>query len=216
MASTELLIIGTGGLAKEAAQLARRIDPHAERWRRIAYVSHDPGELGRQLVHGSIDHLDQAVLARTTPADVVIGTGHPQLRRKLALQFTANPALAFPNLIHPLLEIDAACVSLGRGNMITQGVVMTCDIHIGDFNLFNWNSTVGHDTVIGSYNVVNPGSSISGHVKIGDTCLLGTGCRVLENLTLCSDLTIGAGAIVTKSIATVGTYVGVPARKLEK
>ncbi len=212
----ELLIIGTGGLAREAAQLARRIDPQGQRWHGIAYVTHDAAELGRELLHGRVEHMDQAVLARSEEADVVIGTGHTALRRKLAVQFGANTALSFPNLIHPLLEIGPLCVSLGRGNMLTQGVVMSCDIRVGDFNLINWNSTVGHDAVIGSYNVINPASSISGRVTLGDACLLGTGCRILENLTLVSDVTVGAGAVVIASIDQAGTYVGVPARRLQK
>jgi len=213
---TELLIVGTGGLAKEAAQLARRIDPRGQRWHRIAYVTHDSQELGRELIHGAVEHLDSEVLQRSAAADLVIGTGHAPLRRLLAQRFAAHPGLSFPNLIHPLVEIDPSCVTLGRGNMITQGVVMTCDIRIGDFNLFNWNCTVGHDVVIGSFNVINPSSSVSGHVRMGDACLLGTGCRILERLALSSDLAIGAGAVVTKSISEVGTYVGVPARRVQQ
>jgi acetyltransferase-like isoleucine patch superfamily enzyme len=98
--------------------------------------------------------------------------------------------------------------------MLTQGVVMTCDIRIGDFNLLNWNTTIGHDAVVGSYNVINPASSISGYVQLADACLLGTGCRVLEGLTIASGVTIGAGAVVTRSIADPGVWLGVPAREL--
>ena len=210
----ELLIIGTSGLAKEAAQLARRIDPRAERWREIAYVSAAPQLLGAALPFGSVRYTDEQVLARTAPADVVIGIGHPGARRSVANRLRANRVLRFPNLVHPNVEIDPVYVSLGIGNMVTLGVVMTCDIHIGDFNLFNWNTTIGHDTVIGSYNVINPGSSVSGRTVLGDACLLGTGSRLLETLSIASNVTIGAGAVVICSIAEEGTWVGVPARRL--
>ena len=41
---SDLLIAGTSGLAKEAAQLARRIDPKRERWSHIRYVTHSADE----------------------------------------------------------------------------------------------------------------------------------------------------------------------------
>ncbi len=209
----ELLIVGTGGLSKEAAQLARRMDPEGARWHRISYVTHLRDELGKSMPFGDVSELDETLASRSDPADVVIGIGHPDLRRRVALQMSANPSLAFPNLVHPNVELDEHLVALGRGNMITAGVVMTCDIRIGDFNLVNWNSTIGHDSVIGSWNVINPGSSVSGHVRIGDACLLGTGCRILEKLEIASGVTIGGGAVVTRSIMQAGTWLGVPARR---
>jgi len=210
----ELLIVGTSGLAKEAAQLARRIDPASSLWREIAYVTNEPSELGRSLPFGKVVYTDEALVTRDTEADVVIGVGIPIPRRKIAQRLQQNPALSFPNLVHPNLEIDANLVTLGIGNMITQGVVMTCDIKVGDFNLLNWNCTIGHDVVIGSYNVINPGCSVSGRVHIDDACLLGTGCRVLETLNIVSEVKIGAGAVLTRSADVFGTYIGVPARLL--
>lgn len=214
MAGTELLIVGTGGLAKEAAQLARRMDPRAARWSEIAYVAAGAELLDKVLPYGTVRYTDEQLLARTEPADVVIGIGQPRARRDVARRLRANAVLRFPNLVHPSVEIDPAFVTLGIGNMVTLGVVMTCDIHVGDFNLFNWNTTIGHDTVIGSYNVINPGCSVSGRIYLGDACLLGTGCRVLETLNIASNVTIGAGAVVIASIAGEGTWVGVPARRL--
>lgn len=211
----ELLIIGTGGLAKEAAQLARRIDPAGTRWSQIFYVTDDEKQLGALLPFGKVRYGDGEVQQRKQPADVVIGVGHPSPRRAIAQRLLGNSALNYPNLIHPALEIDPHHVALGIGNMITQGVVMTCDIRIGDFNLFNWNTSIGHDSRIGSFNVINPGCCVSGAVDVGDACLLGTGCRVLEGLQIASNSTLGAGTVVTRSIVKPGVYVGVPARWLK-
>lgn len=211
--ASDLYIIGTGGLAKETAQLARHIDPRAERWPIIHYVTHDIAELNKLHPFGAIDILDEELSTLTSPADVVIGIGHPFLRRRIARSLRGYAHLRFPNLVHPRVELDAALISLGVGNIITQGVVMTCDIVLGDFNLVNWNATIGHDCSIGSYNVINPCSSISGNVTISDACLFGTGARVLETLHVADDVVLGAGAVLTRSIHTSGgTYVGVPAR----
>ncbi len=211
--AAELFIVGTQGLAKEMAQLARRIDPDACRWPSIHYVSNDPADLGEERPFGRVDMLDAQLLDLTEPADVVIGIGHPQWRRKVVHALRRNPRLGFPSLVHPGVELDTRFVRLGQGNLVTQGVVMTCDIEIGDFNLFNWNVTIGHDCRIGSYNVINPGSSISGKVWLGDACLIGTGARVLEGRKVANDVVLGAGAVLTRSIEQPGdTHVGVPAR----
>lgn len=208
----DLLIVGTSGLAKEAAQLARIIDPDAERWGRISYVAESDAQRGRRLLHGTVDYTDGDLGSMSGDVDVVVAVGHPALRRRIAARLRDNERLSFPNLVHPQVDIDGLSVTVGVGNMLTKGVVVTCDIAIGDFNLVGWNSTIGHDASIGSYNVVNPGSNISGWDIIGDACLLGTGCQVLERLTIASDVTIGAGAVVTRSIDVPGTYVGIPAR----
>ncbi len=210
--SRELLIVGTSGLAKETAQVARHLDPDGVRWHRIGYVTHLRDELGMRLPYGEVTELDEALAGRSEPTDVVIGIGRPLLRREIAQRLAGNAALEFPNLIHPGAGVDHDLVSLGRGNVITRGVVLTCDIRIGDFNLVNLNSTIGHDCVIGSYNVINPGCNISGRVTIGDLCLLGTGCQILEALEITSGVTIGGGAVVTRPIPQAGTWVGVPAR----
>lgn len=213
--SSDLLIVGTSGLAKECAQLARQIDPNSQRWSTISYVTHDENLLGATLPFGSVSMLDHDLQTIGTKVDVVIGIGHPNLKQKICQKFSKNPRLSFPNLIHPTVEIDHNFVKMGHGNMFTKGVVMTCDILIGNFNLFNWNCTVGHDSELGNYNVINPGSSVSGRVKIGDSCLIGTGARIIEDIEIGSNICIGAGAVVTRSIGHAGIYVGIPARLKE-
>lgn len=210
--SRDLLITGTGGLAREAACLARLIDPKRERWSHIRYVTHRREELGTTMSFGQVELSDEQLLDQGFEADVVLGMGNPGLRRGIATKLLANPSLRFPNLVNAALKTDPDLVRFGQGNMVAQGAVMTCDISIGDFNLFNLNCTVGHDALIGSYNVINPGVSISGGVSLGDACLLGTGALVLEGLSISSGTVIGAGAVVTRSIESPGVYVGVPAR----
>ena len=211
--TADLFVLGSSGLAKEVAFLARTIDPNGEVWPLIHYVSDKPLGDSLRLPFGDVDTTDDELLNRTTRADVVIGIGNPAIRRRLISTLGKNPNLNFPNLIHPQIKGYVGNIALGIGNVLTQGVAMTCEIIIKDFNLFNLNSTFGHDCRIGSYNVFNPGSNISGCVNIGDECLIGTGACVLEGLHLENCTTVGAGAVLTKSTNGAGkTFVGVPAR----
>lgn len=215
MMKNELLVVGVGGLAKEVAQLAWQINQRIGQWSQISYVAESSTERDTELAYGGVRYCDDDLARITQETDVVIGVGSPLVRQRIAAKLALNPALRFPNLIHPQVEFDEKVIALGQGNLICKGVALTCDIVIGDFNLFNLNVTVGHDTRIGSYCVINPGSNISGNVTIGDTCLLGTGCQLLEQCAVVSNVVIGAGSLVRNNLAEAGTYVGVPARRLK-
>jgi len=67
-----------------------------------------------------------------------------------------RPILSFPNVIDPSVDLDRDLVSLGQGNVVHRGVLMTCGIAIGDFNLFNKACIVSHDVTLGSFNTVQP------------------------------------------------------------
>jgi sugar O-acyltransferase (sialic acid O-acetyltransferase NeuD family) len=164
---------------------------------------------------GRVVGTDDLLEAVRVPVDVAIGVGSPAARRRIALQLRRHHHLRFPNLVHPRAVIDLQAVRLGVGNFVAAGCVFTCDIAVGDFNLFNFNVTVGHDAVVGSYNVINPGTNVSGGVQIGDACLCGTGSQILQRLGVASATVLGAGAVLVRSTTEEGLVLaGVPARPL--
>lgn len=209
-----LYVIGTGGFAKEVGQLAGQINAFSRRWCRIEYLAQDSTGIGEELPYGTVTGTD-AILDVQVEVDVVIGIGRPNIRHRITEYFLKRPWLSTPNLIHPSVQIDPTWVRLGTGNIVTRGTVLTCDIDIGGFNVFNLNCTIGHDVRIGTNVMINPRCNISGGVTLGDRCLVGTGVQILEGLTIVPDTTIGAGALVAKPIAFAGTCIGIPV-KLKK
>lgn len=211
----ELLVIGTSGLAKEAAQLARDIDPEGRRWSRISYVSERRETERPKLPFGELRYADEDLPGLSGPFDVVIGIGLPEVRRRVSERLGKCPQCRFPNLVHPTAALDASHVRIGRGNAICRGVVFTCDIEVADFSWLNINVVVGHDARIGSHCVINPSVNVSGRVHVGDACLIGTGSQILEGLSIHPGSTLGAGAVLTRSTESAGVYVGTPARRLK-
>jgi sugar O-acyltransferase (sialic acid O-acetyltransferase NeuD family) len=210
-----LLIIGTGGYAKEAAQIARRIDPRLHIWNSISYVAASPAEVGQARPYGTVDYSDSDVLSGAVTADVIIAIGDPELRCRAASRYTELPALSFPTLIDPSVEIDRDLVAHGKGNVIHQRVMLTCDIVIGDFNLLNKGCIVAHDVQVGSFNTVHPAASLHGSSRLGNGCMVGAGARVLPNVSVADRTTIGAGAVLLRTVAEPGhVYAGVPAERL--
>jgi sugar O-acyltransferase (sialic acid O-acetyltransferase NeuD family) len=205
-----LYVVGTSGLAREMAQLASQIGA----WDLVGFVSDGSQPIGMPIGPGRIVITDELLLRENPDADVVLGVGRPALRLAAGRRLSAANRLGFPNFVHPSAICDPRDTELGVGNAITAGCVFTVDIIAGDYNLFNWQTTVGHDARLGAGNVLNPGVNISGGVVIGDAVLIGTGAQVLEKRTVADGATIGAGAVVTRDVAAGTTVVGVPARPI--
>lgn len=211
-----LHIIGTGGFAKETAQLAEAVLRGSKRWDEIVYLCEDDRQVGKHMPFGIVIGTEDLLFADNGQLDVTIGIGLPSVRKRVAEKFGHLSHLRFPNLIHPRAVFDPNHVRIGVGNLITAGCVFTCDILVGDFNVFNLNTTVGHDAVIGSFNVFNPSCNLSGNVRVGDSCLGGTGSQILETISMSSSTVLGAGAVLVKSVESEGgVYAGVPAKQLK-
>ncbi len=205
-----LVILGSGGFAKEVAFLVKDINRHQPAYNFIGFID-TPNETNHHL---DLAGDDEWLINQNSMLSVVIGIGNPGLVKKLIAKFSSNKHLEFPNLIHPKAIGDWENIRMGKGNIVCAGNIFTTDIEIGSFNIFNLNCTLGHDARIGNYNVFNPTVNLSGGIIIGDANLIGTGAQILQYLTLDSDIIVGAGAVVNKNLLGPGTYVGIPAKKL--
>jgi sugar O-acyltransferase (sialic acid O-acetyltransferase NeuD family) len=208
MTRRPLYIVGTSGLAREMAQLASQIGA----WNLIGFVSDGSQPIGMPIGAGRIVATDEMLLLEDPDADVVLGIGRPAARLAAGRRLSAASRLRFPTFVHPSAICDPRDVALGIGNVITAGCVFTVDIVADDFNLFNWQTTVGHDARLGAGNVLNPAVNVSGGVVVGDAVLIGTGAQLLEGCTVADGASVGAGAVVTRDVAAGTTVVGVPAR----
>jgi UDP-3-O-[3-hydroxymyristoyl] glucosamine N-acyltransferase len=75
---------------------------------------------------------------------------------------------------------------------------------------------LGHGCFIGNDTLIVAGSVIGGSAVIGERCFIGMGALIKNKITIGNDVTIGAGAVVLKDVPDGETWVGNPARKLEK
>jgi sugar O-acyltransferase (sialic acid O-acetyltransferase NeuD family) len=208
-----IFVVGTGGLGREMAQLLGQVNETSGWWSFEGFIGASGEASGRDLGFGVVVGDDDWLVDSSIEADLIIGIGNPAVRARALTRYLAlGPRFAYPSLIHPSAVLDDRRVHMGRGNVVTAGCVFTCDIEVGDFNLFNWQTTVGHDARIGSYCVLNPSVNISGGVTLGDRVFVGTGAQILENRVIGADATIGAGAVVTRDVSDGTTVVGVPAK----
>lgn len=142
--------------------------------------------------------------------DFVVAIGNAGIRERLTDEL-ANCSLA--TLIHPDAVIGRE-VEIGCGTVIMAGAVINSYTKIGRGCIINTCSSVDHDCNIGDYVHVAVGAHICGTVNIGISTWIGAGSTVSNNIDISGNCKIGAGAVVIKNIEEVGTYVGVPAKKI--
>jgi serine O-acetyltransferase len=51
--------------------------------------------------------------------------------------------------------------------------------------------------------------------KIGGNVIIGAGCRIIGGINVCANVKLGANTVVPFDIREPGTYVGVPAKKVQ-
>lgn len=146
----------------------------------------------------------------------VLSFGDAKLRRKVANALKNKyPDITFPPIVskHSLIGNR---VNLGAGVVVMQNCIITCDATIEDFVQLNICTTIAHDTRIGSYVTTAPGVHINGNVTVEEDVYFGSNSCTVHGISIVAGTVIGAGATVTKTIQQQGTYVGVPAKLLQK
>ena len=211
MQKKDIVIIGSGKLAREVKWLIDLCNSDKSEWNFIGWISEDHNKDG---VDGfPILGNDDWLISYSKPVCAAIGIGNGKLREIISRKLFVNNNISFPILKAPSAEMSNS-VRMGIGSIITSKCVLTVDINIGDFFFCNLASTVGHDCKFGNYVTLNPGVNVSGNVILGDRVTVGTGASIIEKISVGENSTIGAGAAIIRDVDSDVTVVGVPGRTI--
>lgn len=145
--------------------------------------------------------------------DVLLGIGDPFIRKKIISEFPEN--VNYVTYIDKHVKLlDPGTINIGKGSVICAGTILTSNITIGDFSQINLQNTISHDCNLGDFFTTAPGVNISGNVNSGHFNYYGTNCAIKNNINITNNVTIGMNSNVIKDIATPGTYVGNPLKKI--
>jgi UDP-perosamine 4-acetyltransferase len=201
-----LLLIGAGGHAKVAAEIAVQ----NEAFDLVGFIDQHPvGTLVNGVpVVGSDEHLPS--LWDKGIRHIHVAIGNNLLRSRLGQQ-VSNLGFTLSTLISP-----AACISpsahLGHGSVIMAGAILNAEATIGDLTIINTNASVDHECKIGRVVHIAAGCVLAGNVTIGDRSFIGAGATIIPGVTLGDDVIVGAGACVVRDVPSGQRVVGVPAR----
>lgn len=209
----DIAIYGFGGFGHEVACLIQHINEVEPTWRIVGYFD-DGVAQGTECNYGKVLGNIDVLNAWDKPLAVVIAIGTVKYLEAIPNKII-NPLVEFPNIVAPnCFYFDKDSVILGKGNIITFGCRMSCNITMGDFNILNGCVSFGHDVVLGNFNVMFPETRISGQVTIGDRNFFGARTFVAQTLKIGNDNRFGAGTYVLRRIKDGGLYMGNPAKKV--
>ncbi len=139
-----------------------------------------------------------------------VAIGNNQVRKKIA---TDNADLKFYTAIHPKAVISRG-VEIGVGTCVMAGSVINADTKIGKHVIINSGSVVEHDNRLSDFVHLSPGAVLCGTVTVGECTHIGAGVTVKNNTNITGEAVISEGAAVICGIEELGTYCGVPAKKM--
>lgn len=210
----DIAIFGAGGFGREVKTIIDKINvEHPNTYNFLGF--YDDGILkGTEIngfpVLGGVSELNQI----ETDLELVISIGDPRIKKKV-LNKISNSKINFPIIIHPNASISSDDVEIGKGTIICEATIITCNIKIGEFVIFNLMCTVGHDTIIEDFCAFMPSVNISGEVHIHKNVYVGTGAKIINLLEIGENTIVGAGAVVSKTLPSNCTAVGIPAKPIK-
>lgn len=207
----EIIIIGAGGFGREVKMLIDQINFKEEKFKILGFIddSINRGSIVNGIeVLGGISYLEGI----TTKVNLALAIGNPISRKEIFDKICNNRNLFFPTLIHPGVIIGDDNVTIGLGCIICAGCILTVNIKIQNFVILNLATTVGHDSELMNFSSFMPSVNISGECRIEENVYVGTGAKIINKVNVGKNTIIGSGTVLTKSLPSNCTAVGIPAK----
>lgn len=213
MLTDELVIVGAGGVGREAAAIVEAMNASGYVQIELAGVADDAPTAANEhrlrnagvALLGSVDD----VIAERSASAYVVAIGDPSARMRIANRMDAAGWSAL-TLVHPRATVGNS-VSIGQGSIVYPGATLTTHIEVGRHVHINPNVTVGHDTKIGDFVSLNPQACVSGDCQIGDGSLIGASALILQGLRVGPAAVVGGAACVVRDVSSGTVVKGVPA-----
>ena len=206
----DLIIVGTGGVGRETAQIVEEINKVKREWNILGFIDDNKNLIGK-LVNGYrvignriyLNYLERKVY-------VVIAIANYLVKKEL-VEFLTNKNIKYATIIHPSVKIGET-VKIGEGSIVYPGVIMTVNIDVGNHVIISPKCGIGHDTIIEDYVTLLWNVNVSGNETIRQGATLGSGSTIIQGLEIGKGSFVGAGAVVIRDIEENKTAVGVPSR----
>jgi UDP-N-acetylbacillosamine N-acetyltransferase len=202
--SEQLIILGFGGHARSIADVAL-----ATGVKKLIFIDENAKEGEHFLDFPVVRSLDPAI-ASMYPYMPASGDNR---QRQQQVETIVQSGYQLASVIAPTATIGAGA-TVDSGCFIGHHAHIGPLVRIGQGCIINTSAVVEHDCLIGNYVHISVHSTIAGRSQVGNRCFIGTGATVIDKVTIGAEITVGAGGVVIDSLIEVGTYVGIPVRKV--
>jgi len=144
---------------------------------------------------------------------VIPALGDSAVREKYVSILKAKGA-RFETLIHPTAYVGAGC-TVGEGCVVTQFVILTADVHLGDFVNVGVRTTLSHGNVLADFVTCAGHCCVAGEVKIGRLSFVGCNVTIVPHVTVGENAYLCAGSVVIRRVLDNTRVIGNPAKKFD-
>lgn len=207
----DILIIGAGGLGREALLWTYEIPPEMRTWEVRGFLNSIPSALDGYDTGLSILG-DPLVFSCSDGERLLCAIGDPQGKLKLCRTLRQRGA-RFISLIHPSAIVSKSA-GIGSGCIVATCVVIGSGSRVGAFTVILGSTAIGVNAAIGS------GTTISAFCYVGDNALLGEGvfmgshAVVMPGTIVGDGARIGARTVVFGKVPAGATFFGIPGEML--
>jgi sugar O-acyltransferase (sialic acid O-acetyltransferase NeuD family) len=208
----QLILVGAGGFAREAAEAVRALNEVTPHWELLGYVDDDSA------LHGSrpcgLPVLGPVELVHAYPdAAVVICTGRPDnyaSRFRIAHRLDL-PTDRYATIVHPTVALSSTSI-VGAGSVILGQVVLTAEVVVGRHVAVMPQTVLTHDAWVGDWATLASGVLLGGGARVQEGAYIGSGTTIREGITIGAWAMVGMGSVVTKNVPPARLWYGSPAK----
>lgn len=208
MSRAGLVIIGSGGFGREAAQAALDGGFDGEV---LGFLDDNPDLAGTSVAGLTVLGPIRAI-HRYPDAAVVVATGRPDdytSRPRIVAQL-GLPSSRYATVVHP-----AACLSsdttVGPGSVVLAGVVATSGVHIGAHVAVMPQALLTHEDSVADFVTIAGCVALAGGAHVAEGAYLGAGTMVRQGLRIGSWAMTGMGSLVLSDVPDGRLWFGSPA-----
>lgn len=208
----ELLLIGAGGLAREAAEAVRAVNAVSATWNLLGFLDDDPAKHGRTF--GPTSVLDETEAIDQYPdASALLCPVRPDnylSRRFLADRLQLDDE-RYATIVHPSATVGSTC-EIGLGSLLLAHVDLTADVVVGRHVVMMPQVVLSHDSRVDDWATLASGVRLGGSCRVEQGAYLGAGSCLREGVVIGERAMVGMGSVVTRDVPAGRLWFGVPAR----
>lgn len=180
----------------------------------VGYLTFGAAEKNPYSLHYVGAETDENLSVWSEDCEFVLGIGNNRVRRA-----AADVVRAKGGKVKTVIDNSArvsSSASISDGTYIGTGAIINAFASIGEDCIINTNAVVEHECVVGHGSHIAPSAVVLGAVRVGEETMIGSNSVIKEGVQIGNHVQIGAGSVVLENVPDGETWVGNPARRLNK